>query len=82
MIRCISLTFWTSVSSVSFLQDTSAREHTLGNVTLEAVLFSFFLFVSLVNPKQGEAKQLAEDKGWRKASRMRLGPKCMITILK
>lgn len=36
----ISLTFWISISSVSFLQATSALEHILGNVTLEALLFS------------------------------------------
>lgn len=35
----ISLTFWISISSVSFLQATSGLKHILGNVTLEALLF-------------------------------------------
>lgn len=66
---CISLTFGTNIASVSFLQDTSTREHTLGNIILEALLFS--LCVS-GESQQDVAKQLAAGQGWSKASQMRL----------
>lgn len=78
MIYSISLTFWTSVLPVDFLQEPGALEHTLGNVTLEALLFSLCV-VSLVTPNRDVAKQIATDPGWRKASQVRLGPKCIGT---